>query len=204
MKKSELRNIIREAIKELIQEKTAFPVGTCELKPGVSVIHPAGTSPCPDSCNGPGGCGPNCRCMPTKKTWWGGSKRPEDTGSKDFEIGEDILKLEAASPSHICTNCGTFVGQTWKDGFKLNMASKFGPPGSTRLNQIVGGGGNAQPGPLSGKRLQAKNFLVKRKAALTAKQNNVNQSQQPEHYNQLQFKIDHITMIANNNFASTI
>jgi hypothetical protein len=119
---------------------------------------------------------------------------------KKIELRQIIREViqEAADPSPICTNCGTFVGQTWKDGFKTNIANKFGPPNSTRLNQIVG------RNPLSGKRLQAKNFLVKRKNALTAKQRNVDQSQQPEHYNQLQYKIDHIKMIARNNFGSNI
>ena len=124
---------------------------------------------------------------------------------KKIELRQIIREViqEAADPSPICTNCGTFVGQTWKDGFKTNMASKFGSNcpsgGCTRLNQIQGRGN-----PLSGKGLQAKNFLVKRKNALTAKQRNVDQSQQPEHYNQLQYKIDHIKMIARNMFSSTI
>ena len=134
-------------------------------------------------------------------------------------IRESIKQL--MQEQNICTNCGSFVGQTWKDGFKTNMASKFGPPGSTLLNQIPGrfvwscNGGPCSPGQagtsasvkimqLSGKGLKAKNFLVKRKAALQAKQSNVNQSQQPEHYNQLEFKITHITMIASNMFGSTI
>jgi len=127
--------------------------------------------------------------------------KPYRKPTRSLDIKRAIKEI--ADPSPICTNCGSFVGQTWKDGFKTNMASKFGSPcpsgGCTRLNQIQG-----RSIPLSGKGLQAKNFLVKTKAKMVTKQNNVNQSQQPEHYNQLQYKIDHITMIAKNMFSSTI
>tara|TARA_R110001583_G_scaffold26876_3_gene96563 strand:+ start:1786 stop:2223 length:438 start_codon:yes stop_codon:yes gene_type:complete len=101
------------------------------------------------------------------------------------------------------TTRNTFVGQTWKNNFKSNLASKFGPPGATRLNQIKDASKPASTAT-TGKRLQARDFLVKTKAKLVNKRNNVNQTKKPDWYNQLTYKIDNITMIANNHFGSTI
>ena len=107
------------------------------------------------------------------------------------------------NPNPNSGGASAFVGQTWKNNFKSNLASKFGPPGATRLNQIKDA---SKPAGTSttGKRLQARDFLVKVKAKLVNKRNNVNQTKKPDWYNQLTYKIDNITMIANNHFGSTI
>ena len=89
------------------------------------------------------------------------------------------------------TTGNTFVGQTWKNAFKTRMASKFGPPGATRLNQIT-----------QARKPQALRFLVKTKAKLVNKRNNVNAGS--AHYNQLTYKIDNVTMIARNMYQTVI
>ena len=58
------------------------------------------------------------------------------------------------------TNTYRQDAQRFRNDFVTNLVAKFGPPGATRINQI----------PQGPKREQAKSFIMKRKAALIAKQ----------------------------------
>ena len=100
-------------------------------------------------------------------------------------------QLEPLQIQEVQEQLEILLWETWKNAFKTRMASNFGPPGATRLNQIT-----------QARKPQALRFLVKTKAKLVNKRNNVNAGS--AHYTQLTYKIDNVTMIARNMYQTVI
>ena len=105
MKKSELRKVIREAIKELYQQNELFKKdGRCIPLPSYynahngAVINEACTRP---TCGGVYGCGPNCKCRkkaPNKVAMGDPINPPEKTSTNvATTIGEERLGRGAHS-----------------------------------------------------------------------------------------------------------
>jgi len=86
MKKSKLRKIIREVIKEKLQEERSFPVTRkCVRDYNVTIIYTTGSDPCSnETCGKDSTCPTGCKC--------GGKvaniRRGDDMEPEDFEIGE--------------------------------------------------------------------------------------------------------------------